>query len=79
MGAATALSRVAFTGESETEHLWLRYYDLGKDAPVVHTLRTPIVACFVLCFLIGAEPLHLLALTAYLGVVLLQRRRRLAS
>src|SRR5437868_604 len=33
--AAHMMSRVIFTQESATEHLWLLYYDLPKDAPVV--------------------------------------------
>jgi len=46
--AACAMGRVAFTQESETEHLWLLYYDLPKSAPVFHGVRLPIVALFVL-------------------------------
>jgi spermidine synthase len=49
IGAALLLSRVAFTAESASEHLWLLYADLPKDAPVVAGVRLPIVACFVLC------------------------------
>jgi hypothetical protein len=48
LGAAWAMSRVAFTQESVSEHLWLLYYDLPKDAPVVHNVQIPIVATFLL-------------------------------
>jgi hypothetical protein len=49
VGAALLLSRIAFTAESASEHLWLLYADLGKDAPVVNGVRLPIIACFILC------------------------------
>ena len=49
VGAAILLSRIAFTANSATEHLWLLYYDLGSSAPVVNGIEAPIVACFVLC------------------------------
>ena len=42
------LSRVAFTQNSVTEHLWLLYYDLGEKAPVFGDVRLPIIACFLL-------------------------------
>jgi len=45
---AAALSRVAFTQQSTTEHLWLLYYDLPQNAPVVNGIRLPIVALFIL-------------------------------
>jgi SAM-dependent methyltransferase len=45
---ANALRSVAFTQESVTEHLWLLYYDLPKDAPIVQGVRTPILVLFVL-------------------------------
>jgi spermidine synthase len=44
---AWSLSRVAFTAESVTEHLWLLYYDLPKGAPVVHGVAVPIVITFI--------------------------------
>lgn len=52
---AWAASRIAFTQESVTEHLWLLYHDLSMDrAPlVIDDIRLPIVAAFVLsgiCF-----------------------------
>ncbi|HEX6885120.1 MAG TPA: hypothetical protein VF530_17230 [Planctomycetota bacterium] len=50
VGAALALSRVAFTQESASEHLWLLYLDLD-DPPVVNDTRLPILAVFVLCLL----------------------------
>lgn len=49
VGVALLLSRVAFTQESTSEHLWLLYYDLGKDAPVFPDVRSPIIGAFVLC------------------------------
>ena len=45
---AYAMSGIAFTAESISEHLWLLYYDLGPDAPVVHGVRLPILLVFVL-------------------------------
>jgi hypothetical protein len=47
-GTGWALSRIAFTSESVTEHLWLLYYDLPKGAPVVHGVAAPILITFVL-------------------------------
>lgn len=47
-GAAFAMSRVVFTQESMTEHLWLLYLDLPKDAWVIEGVRLPIIAGFVL-------------------------------
>ena len=46
--AAAAMSRIAFTQESTTEHLWLLYLDLPKGAPVVHGVSLPILIIFVL-------------------------------
>jgi spermidine synthase len=46
--AVTAMSRVAFTQQSTTEHLWLLYLDLPRGAPVVNGVRLPILAIFVL-------------------------------
>jgi hypothetical protein len=42
------LSRVAFTQNSVTDHLWLLYFDLGDKAPVINNVHLPIVACFLL-------------------------------
>ena len=53
VAAIVALSRVVFTQSSTAEHLWLLYYDLDRNAPVVNDVRLPIVAVFVLsaaCF-----------------------------
>ena len=41
------LSRVVFTNRSPSEHLWLLYYDLGPNAPVVHSIDVPIAAIFL--------------------------------
>ncbi len=46
--AGGLLSRVAFTQNSVTDHLWLLYYDLGAQAPVVGDVRLPIIAFFLL-------------------------------
>jgi hypothetical protein len=46
--AALAASRIVFAQDSGAEHLFLLYYDLPPDAPVVHDVRLPIVAFFVL-------------------------------
>jgi hypothetical protein len=48
VAVAFAMSRVAFTQEAVSEHLWLLYYDLPKSAPVVHGVRIPIVASFLI-------------------------------
>ncbi|HKJ01360.1 MAG TPA: hypothetical protein VJ997_02865 [Longimicrobiales bacterium] len=48
VGAAWALRGVAFTANEASEHLWLLYADLPKDAPVVEGIRLPIVLFFVL-------------------------------
>ena len=48
IGAAFGISRVAFTQEAISEHLWLLYYDLPKTAPVIHGIRLPIVLTFVI-------------------------------
>lgn len=47
-GATMVLGRVIFTQQSASEHLWLLYYDLPSNAPVVHSVRLPIVICFIL-------------------------------
>lgn len=46
--AAVGLGRVVFTQSSATEHLYLLYYDLPRDAPVVGDVKAPILALFVL-------------------------------
>jgi hypothetical protein len=46
--AGWVMSRVAFTQNSVTEHLWLLYYDLGDQAPVFGDVRLPIIICFLL-------------------------------
>jgi hypothetical protein len=46
--AGWVMSRVAFTQNSVTEHLWLLYYDLGDKAPVFGDVRLPIIICFLL-------------------------------
>jgi spermidine synthase len=49
VAVANSMSAIAFTQESVSEHLWLLYYDLPQDAPVVHGVRLPIIAMFILC------------------------------
>ena len=46
--AGVFASRIAFTQESVSEHLWLLYFELPKDAMVVHGIRLPIILTFVL-------------------------------
>src|SRR5215470_2183006 len=46
--AAWALSGIVFTQNAATEHLFLLYFDLPTDAPVVGDIRPPILALFVL-------------------------------
>jgi hypothetical protein len=46
--AASALARVVFTQNAAADHLFLLYYDLPPDAPVVTDIRPPILLLFVL-------------------------------
>jgi hypothetical protein len=46
--AGWGMSRIAFTQNAVTEHLWLLYYDLGDTAPVFGDVRLPIILCFLL-------------------------------
>lgn len=46
--AATGLGRIVFTQASTSEHLYLLYYDLPRDAPVVGDVKAPILALFAL-------------------------------
>ena len=48
VATAAALGRVIFTDNEATEHLFLLYYDLPRDAPVVNDIRVPIVLVFIL-------------------------------
>ena len=48
VAVAIGLSRIAFTADSVSEHLWLLYYDLGREAIVVEGVRIPIILLFVL-------------------------------
>lgn len=48
-GVTASFSRIAFTQESTSEHLWLLYHDLPKGSMVVNGIRSPIVTLFVLC------------------------------
>ncbi|MEO8603761.1 MAG: hypothetical protein ABI629_14400 [bacterium] len=43
-----AMSNIIFTQNSTSEHLWLLYYDLPADAPIIGDVRSPIVLCFLL-------------------------------
>ena len=56
LGTAALLSRIAFTQNSESEHLWLLYGDLGRDALVVHDVRSPILGLFLLATLTFVAP-----------------------
>ena len=51
VGMAVAMSRIAFTQKSVSEHLWLLYYNLPQDAPVIHTVHPPIILSFILCII----------------------------
>jgi len=46
-GIASALGRIIFTQQSASEHLWLLYFDLPSNAPVVNGVRLPIVLSFI--------------------------------
>jgi len=46
--AAIAMSQIAFTQESITEHLWLLYHDLPDGAPVIQAVQPPIIVIFIL-------------------------------
>ena len=48
VAVALGLSKIAFTADSVSEHLWLLYYDLGPEAMVVDGVRLPIILLFVL-------------------------------
>jgi spermidine synthase len=48
-GCFYALSHVVFTHDPESEHLWLLYFDLPRDAPVVEGVHLPIILAFILC------------------------------
>ncbi len=48
VAVAMGLSKIAFTADSVSEHLWLLYYDLGPEAIVVDGVRLPIILLFVL-------------------------------
>ncbi len=47
VGVGFGLSKIAFTAGSANEYLWLLYYDLPKDAPVIESVRLPIMAVFL--------------------------------
>jgi len=47
IAATLVMNRIAFTGRSATEHLWLLYYDI-PNAPIVNDVRPPIVIAFTL-------------------------------
>lgn len=42
------MSQIVFTQEVHSEFLWLLYYDVPKDAPVVNNVFVPIILSFVL-------------------------------
>lgn len=48
VGAALALSRVVFTQEGVSEHLFLLHYDLPRDAPVFDGVWPPILFFFLM-------------------------------
>jgi spermidine synthase len=46
VGLGLGLGRIAFTAGGVGEHLWLLYFDLPHDAPVVHGVVLPIALVF---------------------------------
>lgn len=46
--ASVLMSKVAFTDNSETEHLWLLYFDLPVGARLVEGVKLPLVGVFIL-------------------------------
>ncbi len=46
VGLGLGLGRIAFTAEGTGDHLWLLYYDLPHDAPVVKGVILPIALVF---------------------------------
>lgn len=48
VGLGLGLGRIAFTSEGAGEHLWLLYYDLPHDAPVVKGVVSPIALVFAM-------------------------------
>lgn len=48
IGVAHWMSGVVFSNEDSSEHLWLLYGDLPRDAPVVKDVKLPIIAIFCL-------------------------------
>jgi SAM-dependent methyltransferase len=59
--AAAGLSRIAFTQQEPTEHLWLLYANLDAGAPVVRDVRPAILAVFVMGALTFVAPGQLVA------------------
>ncbi len=59
--AYAALSRVVFTQDSGAEHLWLLYYDLPQNAPVVGNVWLPVLACFTLAMIAFISPGQMIA------------------
>jgi Spermine/spermidine synthase domain len=58
--ATWGMSKIAFTQESVSEHLWLLYYDM-KNAPVIHGVRLPIVVTFLLVSITFIAPGQMVA------------------
>lgn len=48
VGISVLLGRIAFTANDVSEHLWLLYFDLPPDAPVVEGVRAPLITLFIL-------------------------------
>jgi spermidine synthase len=47
IGVGLGLGQIAFTSSGASEHLWLLYFDLPHDAPVVHGVVLPIAIVFL--------------------------------
>jgi spermidine synthase len=52
VASAIGLSKVIFTQNSVSEHLYLLYYDLPPDSPVINDVRPPIILVFLLTTLV---------------------------
>ncbi len=48
VGAGLTLGQVVFTASDRSEHLWLLYYDMPKDAVVINSVVLPIVTIFAI-------------------------------
>lgn len=47
IGLGIGMGRIAFTANGSSEHLWLLYYDLPKDSPVINSVALPVSLLFI--------------------------------